>query len=294
MNERIRNFWMSLLPVFVFMGVQIAISFIYMELQVVSYIGQMDTLSFQEMMEQFQESVLDTQALLMMGIISQLITIAICGVWYRVAKLEYKEKPIRQLSTNWKISLAGLAIAFVIGLQYLCQYFMSVVALWLPKWIAEYEMMMESAGLTDELSVGVILTAVILAPICEELTCRGVCYGYARKNMSFWGANVFQALLFAGMHMNPVQGIYAFVLGLVLGMVREKSGSLWWPIGLHFLFNIFGTVGAGMYVLSENPMIYGLVLFGSMLLVFYSYKGMEKILQKGVKIEQSSADNTNT
>ena len=42
--------------------------------------------------------------------------------------------------------------------------------------------------------------------------------------------------------MNWIQGIYAFALGLVLGYVCEKGGSIYYSILLHILFNLWGTV----------------------------------------------------
>lgn len=41
--------------------------------------------------------------------------------------------------------------------------------------------------------------------------------------------------------MNMIQGIYAFGLGIVLGLVCEKSGCIWYSIALHIGFNFWGT-----------------------------------------------------
>ena len=42
--------------------------------------------------------------------------------------------------------------------------------------------------------------------------------------------------------MNMIQGIYAGCLGLILGYVCEKGGSIYYSILLHILFNFWGTV----------------------------------------------------
>lgn len=37
-------------------------------------------------------------------------------------------------------------------------------------------------------------------------------------------------------------GIYAFALGIVLGYVCERGGSIYYSMGLHLLFNLWGTL----------------------------------------------------
>ena len=51
-----------------------------------------------------------------------------------------------------------------------------------------------------------------------------------------------QAALFGLFHLNWIQGIYAFALGIVLGYVCERGGSIYYSIGLHLLFNLWGTL----------------------------------------------------
>ena len=53
----------------------------------------------------------------------------------------------------------------------------------------------------------------------------------------FWIANTIQALLFGVLHLNIVQGAYAFLLGLVLGWLVWRTGSLAWSMGLHLVVN---------------------------------------------------------
>ena len=44
-------------------------------------------------------------------------------------------------------------------------------------------------------------------------------------------------------YLNIIQGSYAFILGLFLGYVIEKTGSLWGSIFAHLAFNFIGTFG---------------------------------------------------
>ena len=109
-----------------------------------------------------------------------------------------------------------------------------------PDWLDQYNQLFESSGITD-LTFLTILYSVILAPICEELIFRGVTMRCARKALPFWLANIMQAALFGLFHLNWIQGIYAFALGIVLGYVCERGGSIYYSMGLHLLFNLWGT-----------------------------------------------------
>ena len=51
------------------------------------------------------------------------------------------------------------------------------------------------------------------------------------------GSLIFGISMFGIYHMNLVQGIYAFVLGAVLGLVRVSVGTIFASIGTHIIFN---------------------------------------------------------
>lgn len=132
------------------------------------------------------------------------------------------------------------------GTQYLTTYIMSFVASLFPHWMDAYESLLETAGLDDQISILMVICSVIFAPFCEELVFRGVTMHQAKKCLPFWAANLLQALLFGIFHMNMIQGIYAFCLGLVLGYVCNRGGSIYYSILLHMLFNFWGTVLSGL------------------------------------------------
>lgn len=81
-----------------------------------------------------------------------------------------------------------------------------------------------------------LLTA-IFAPIFEEWLCRGmVLRGLLTRMKPAW-AIVISALFFALIHMNPWQALNAFGIGLVMGYVYYKTGSLWLTMLIHFVNN---------------------------------------------------------
>ncbi len=88
-------------------------------------------------------------------------------------------------------------------------------------------------------SFSMIFYASIIAPVFEEIIFRGV----VLRRLENYGkvfAIVVSAILFGFMHANLVQGIFAVMVGLVLGYVTIEY-SMQWAILLHFINNaIFG------------------------------------------------------
>lgn len=82
-----------------------------------------------------------------------------------------------------------------------------------------------------------ILGSALITPILEELLHRGVVYGRLRRMMGFWPAVVVSALVFAVLHFNIVQFIYAFLLGIVFALFMEKTQKLYAPVLAHVVAN---------------------------------------------------------
>lgn len=83
----------------------------------------------------------------------------------------------------------------------------------------------------------ILLTIGIVAPIAEELLFRGLVFHMFNRHMNVKVALIVQGLLFGAFHMNLVQGVYASVLGIVLGIAYLLTGSLWIPIIMHIVNN---------------------------------------------------------
>ena len=81
------------------------------------------------------------------------------------------------------------------------------------------------------------LVVAIFAPIFEEWLCRGmVLRGLLTKMKPVW-AIVISALFFAVIHANPWQALNAFLIGLMMGYVYYKTGSLILTMIIHFVNN---------------------------------------------------------
>ena len=82
-----------------------------------------------------------------------------------------------------------------------------------------------------------LIGSALITPLLEELLHRGVVYGRLRRMMGFWPAVILSAVIFAGLHFNIVQFVYAFLLGIVFALFVEKSGKLYPAVIAHVVAN---------------------------------------------------------
>lgn len=98
-------------------------------------------------------------------------------------------------------------------------------------------------GSASSLSPGLMVFIIgVIGPICEELVFRGMIYQGYRKSGRIIGAIVLSSLLFGLMHMNVNQCCYAVVMGIMLALLFEATGSLIAPIIMHMTVNTHNTV----------------------------------------------------
>jgi hypothetical protein len=88
---------------------------------------------------------------------------------------------------------------------------------------------------------------ILVGPISEELLFRGFAYGgLAQSRIGPIGAILFTSTIWAVVHFQyawPIIG-QIFVYGLVLGVARWRTGSLWPPLAMHVLINLYAVIVA--------------------------------------------------
>ena len=156
-------------------------------------------------------------------------------------------------------------ILLVPGTQFMSSILTGMISMAFPSWLEDYMELMENAGLSDEVSLLMMIYSVCLAPISEELIFRGVTYRILRRSFPFWFANFMQALFFGIFHMNPLQGCYTFILGLFMGYICEKGGTLYHAIFFHFLFNLWGTTASQWLLIGDEVTQGAIIMFGTLI-----------------------------
>ena len=99
------------------------------------------------------------------------------------------------------------------------------------------------------------LTICIFAPLVEEVVFRGAVLRSLLQRMdSRWGAIALSALFFALVHLNPAQMPHAFLIGLLLGWMYERTRSILPGIMVHWVNNTVVYVVYNLLPnLSERP-----------------------------------------
>lgn len=100
-----------------------------------------------------------------------------------------------------------------------------------------YESYMEMMSSMNQ-DAGMFTVAAILgAPLIEELVFRAGPLTKFKGIMPTWAALLLTSALFGLAHGNPIQIVYTFVVGLVLGALFIKTDSIYPSIIGHFCFN---------------------------------------------------------
>ena len=124
-----------------------------------------------------------------------------------------------------------------------------------------------------------VLAAGIFGCIVEEISMRGVTYLRMKR---YWGkrnAIIFSAIVFGLYHMNVVQAVYAFFLGLFFAWVYERYDSLWAPITAHMSANLFVILFGSSEIVNRllNTLVgFCLITCISILIFYYGMRFMKQ------------------
>ncbi len=235
--RKVGQFFKCLLPMIILLFVQALASGVVTVFAIVMFVLA-GTTDASAAMEYAMGLLSDTHFLLFVLLIYEAVSFVIFALIYFVGL----KRKFNTISGHFTLKTVPVIIVFFTALELVISCLLILVETIAPDLMSDYANMIESSGLAELSILSTILT-LVCAPIVEELAMRGVTMTWAMKlfNNRFWLANILQALLFGIMHMNLVQGIYAFVLGLLLGYVCNKYKSLWASIIAHLAFNFSGT-----------------------------------------------------
>lgn len=127
-----------------------------------------------------------------------------------------------------------IAIGLLLPLLVL-NYVWSLLWMWLLKgidvtpvdWLAELDQQLFR-----------ILAIAVFPAIVEEIAFRGLIQHWLQIAIKPWRAIILASFLFALMHGNIVGLPYLFLVGMLLGWSKWKSGSLYPAMLIHFLHNL--------------------------------------------------------
>ena len=92
----------------------------------------------------------------------------------------------------------------------------------------------------DPFAIGLlVIAAVILAPIVEELIFRGCLYRFLKSQTTVFPAQIASGILFSMIHWNLLSFLPLVLVGIFLARIYEKTGSILVAIWFHAFFNAF-------------------------------------------------------
>ena len=152
----------------------------------------------------------------------------------------------------------------------------------------------QTAGVLYEAGFPVQIAALgILVPVSEELMFRGLLFKRFRERQGFWYSAICSAVFFMFLHTSFTQMVYAFLLGLMLAYLYEKTGSLKAPVLLHMLMNsgsvVYTEAGIFRWLGADPVRLAGAAIAGAFLCSAV-FVGFQKAVGAGGR--QSLSDTT--
>ena len=184
---------------------------------------------------------------------------------------------------EWKSNFIPLTIVGLI-LTYSVNYIVGAMITYLPG----YEGMMESykAMFEDIDPMDLVLTVAIIGPICEEIIFRGVILEGMLKKYDTTKAILFSSLIFSVIHLQPLQVIATFFIGLILGWIYVKTQSLWVCIGIHIVNNLVAVLTMDNSSMDNPTAVFdsNLLFLGSLVAAagigYLAYIGLKRMLDQ--------------
>lgn len=98
----------------------------------------------------------------------------------------------------------------------------------------------------------------ILGPIAEEFIFRSAILGYMLRNgVNAKLAIIISALIFGIIHLNPAQIPYAFLIGVIFGVIYYKTRNIILTVILHIVINSSSSLAINIYSKEElNAKLY--------------------------------------
>jgi membrane protease YdiL (CAAX protease family) len=152
--------------------------------------------------------------------------------------------------------LLGLSILALAGLFPVIQWLGEINAsLPLPDVLVELEaaqLELIERILGSDISLGATVFALAITPaLCEELLFRGYLQRQLERSLGIAGGIITIGVLFGLYHFRLSQALPLAALGIFLGWLAWRTGSLWVPIAIHFLNN--GIAIAATSAAAANP-----------------------------------------
>jgi uncharacterized protein len=198
-------------------------------------------------------------------------------VIYYVKRRSWSEMlPMKRDASVWKYTaMASLLIIVGAPTVWLVAWLNTLIPL--PSFLLEIERQqteMIEGFLKSDFNIALALFHVAMVPaICEEILYRGFALNLLRRTKAAWTAILITGIIFGFYHLRLSQVIPLAMIGIFLGWITVKSGSLIPAMVAHFVNNAFSVLLVKFMpdspLADSNPEMPPLYLaFGSIVLVY--------------------------
>ena len=217
--------------------------------------------------------------LMEMTFVAGIVTLVLFWLVFLIRRKKFtKEVCLRKFPVNGILPIAVLAACFNVITTVVVSYFP-----WPQSWMDSYA---ASASSIDG-SLMAWLTAVLMAPVLEEIVFRGLMYTRLKKGLPAIAAAIVTSLAFGIAHGTIIWFIYTFIFSLVLIWVFEKFQSLGACIALHMAYNLSGM--ALSLVPEEAELVIWVLLALAIVGAYFAYKMIVKITADIPRVEEVPA-----
>ncbi len=230
--------WWVFWPALVFLGISVVVSIIGAIILVVFLMAKG---GFENPNDLVSEIIKYSMPI---NIVAQVIGTAI----YLPIYLKTKKEAFPVVTEKSHCSVSIWSILFILGVGTISSFIVELIGNIFPPSDGGLEAITEAIFGGSLWST--VVSTVIMAPIMEELMIRGLTLNKLLSGSKKWTAIIVSSIVFGVIHMNLLQGLNAFVLGVVLALVYYKTRSLITCMLCHAANNILSVVG-GVLVLNE-------------------------------------------
>ena len=171
-------------------------------------------------------------------------------LWFGLAAIPiwFAVKRGKGVVADLGLRMRAIDIPVGLAIGVFCQLVMVPVMYWLlSQLIGVKDVSAAARELTDRASspISIILLFLIVgigAPLAEEIYYRGMAQGIFGRRLSPIWAIVAAAAFFAATHLQPLQFPALLAFGVVLGIMRWRTGRLGPSIWAHLGFNLVAAV----------------------------------------------------
>lgn len=126
--------------------------------------------------------------------------------------------------------------------------------------------------LTNSNTILVIISALIISPIAEEIFFRGIIFKYLKKDFSFIFATIISVSCFALMHGTIIHIVPAVIMGTLFCEIYEYTKDIKYNIFFHMLYNILiMSIGAISFITNKYLIIICGILSLTLLVMYGKY-----------------------